>query len=102
MGPGENQRVDIEIVDAGSDKNVYLSKKGIKGESRFAVTAHSEGDIGVCLKNYLDASELQLVCGNRIRQLTTFFLLGVANSGKQYSRVIDLDVDIGADAVDYK
>jgi len=81
MGPGENQRVDIEIVDAGSDKNVYLSKKGIKGESRFAVTAHSEGDIGVCLKNYLDAS--------------------VANSGKQYSRVIDLDVDIGADAVDY-
>ncbi|KAI0074078.1 hypothetical protein K474DRAFT_1665818 [Panus rudis PR-1116 ss-1] len=80
VGPGENQRVDVEIVGSGEHKNTYLSKKGIKGEARFAITAHSEEDVGVCFKNYLDA--------------------GVSPS-KQLSRVIDLDVDIGADAVDY-
>ncbi|TCD64094.1 vesicle coat component [Steccherinum ochraceum] len=81
VGPGENQRVDIEIVDSGADKNTYLHKKGIKGESRFAVTAHSEGDVGVCFRNYLDAN---------------------TPSNKAYfARVVDLDVDIGADAVDY-
>ncbi|KAI0338017.1 hypothetical protein BDW22DRAFT_1338640 [Trametopsis cervina] len=77
VGPGDGQRVDIEIVDSGEAKNVYLSKRGISGESRFAITAHSEdGDVGVCFKNYLDG-------------------------GKPKTRVIDLDVDIGADAVDY-
>lgn len=55
VGPGENQRVDIEIVDSGAEKNTYLNKKAIKGESRFAVTAHSEGDVGVCFRNYLDS-----------------------------------------------
>lgn len=58
VGPGEGQRVDIEIVDSGPEKNVYLSKRGINGEARFAVTAHSEeGDVGVCFKNYLDVCE---------------------------------------------
>ncbi|CAL1699111.1 unnamed protein product [Somion occarium] len=80
VGPGDNQRVDIEIIDAGPHKNTYLSKKGIKGEARFAVTAHSEADVGVCFKNYLDP--------------------GVTGAGR-VSKVIDLDVDIGADAVDY-
>ncbi|EKM57617.1 uncharacterized protein PHACADRAFT_206508 [Phanerochaete carnosa HHB-10118-sp] len=80
VGPGDGQRVDIEIVDSGPEKNVYLSKRGINGEARFAITAHStEGDVGVCFKNYLD----------------------VAEGGQQQKRVIDLDVDIGADAVDY-
>lgn len=55
VGPGEGQRLDIEIVDSGPEKNVYLSKRGINGEARFAVTAHSDdADVGVCLKNYLD------------------------------------------------
>jgi len=80
VGPGEDQRVDIEIVDGGENKNTYLHKKGIKGESRFAVTAHSEGDVGVCFRNYLETG---------------------ASGTKTYARVVDLDVDIGADAVDY-
>ncbi|THH30886.1 hypothetical protein EUX98_g3273 [Antrodiella citrinella] len=80
VGPGDDQRIDIEIVDGGADKNTYLHKKGIKGESRFAVTAHTEGDVGVCFRNYLETT---------------------ASSSKTYARVIDLDVDIGADAVDY-
>ncbi len=58
VGHGDNHRVDIEIVDAGAEKNVYLSKKAIKGESRFAVTAHSEGDVGVCFRNYLEPGSI--------------------------------------------
>ncbi|KAJ3556960.1 hypothetical protein NM688_g1733 [Phlebia brevispora] len=80
VGPGEGQRLDVEIVDSGPEKNVYLNKRGIVGEARFAITAHNdEGDVGVCFRNYLD----------------------VAEGGKPKTRVIDLDVDIGADAVDY-
>jgi hypothetical protein len=79
-----NQRVDIEIVDSSPHKNVYLSKKNLVGESRLAVTSHAEGEIGVCLRNTLD-------------------IIGV--SGREdgsMSRIVDLDVDIGVDAVDYK
>ncbi|KAF8760861.1 hypothetical protein RHS01_00661 [Rhizoctonia solani] len=57
LGPGENQRID---------------KKGLKSETRVAITAHGEGDVG--------------------------FVLQIPWWG---ARVIDLDVDIGADAVDY-
>ncbi|OBZ67628.1 Endoplasmic reticulum vesicle protein 25 [Grifola frondosa] len=81
VGPGDGQRIDLEIIDSSSHKNVYLSKKDVNGEKRFAITAHAEEDIGVCFRNYLDP--------------------GVAVEAKPRSRVIDLDVDIGADAVDY-
>ncbi|KAF9010100.1 emp24/gp25L/p24 family/GOLD-domain-containing protein [Cyathus striatus] len=82
VGPGSNQRVDVEIVDSSSKRNVYLSKKGIKGESRLAVTTHSEGEVGVCLRNWVEGD----VTHDQISKL---------------ARIIDLDVDIGADAVDY-
>lgn len=74
------QRVDIEVVDGSKHNNVYLSKKGIKGETRLAINTHSHADLGVCFKN---------------TQTT--------KSGHAGSSVatIDLDVDIGADAVDY-
>jgi len=74
--------VDIEIVDSGPNRNIYLSKKGIKAESRLAITTHAEGDVGVCLKNYVEGD----VSHDQLGKL---------------SRVIDLDIDIGADAVDY-
>jgi len=54
VGPGANQRVDIEIIDSSSEKNVYLHKKNINGETRLAITAHAEGEVGVCFKNYID------------------------------------------------
>ena len=54
VGPGPGQRVDVEIVDSSPQKNVYLHKKGINGETRLAVTAHAEGEVGVCFRNYLD------------------------------------------------
>lgn len=49
--------MDIEIVDSSPQKNVYLSKKGIKGESRLAITTHGEGEVGVCLRNYIEGGE---------------------------------------------
>jgi len=73
--------VDVEIRDREGDGNVYLSKKDIKAETRLAVTAHAEGDVGVCFTNTLDAS--------------------VHRAGGDFLRVIDLDIDIGADAIDY-
>ncbi|EMD35625.1 hypothetical protein CERSUDRAFT_116347 [Gelatoporia subvermispora B] len=81
VGPGDGQRIDIEIIDSSPQRNIYLSKKNISGEKRFAVTAHSEGDVGVCFRNYLDA--------------------GIGPEQTRRSRIIDLDIDIGADAVDY-
>jgi len=82
VGSGPDQRVDVEIIDSSPQKNVYLHKKGINGETRLAVTAHSDGEVGVCFKNFLDHDV-------------------PADEAKTRSRVIDLDVDIGADAVDY-
>jgi hypothetical protein len=79
----QNQRVDIEVVDSSPKRNVYLSKKDVQGEKRFAVTSHAEGDVRVCFKNFLDWS-----VGEK--------------QGATMNRIIDLDVDIGADAVDYK
>ncbi|KAG8758087.1 vesicle coat component [Serendipita sp. 396] len=82
VGPGASQRVDIEIVDSSPRRNVYLSKRGVNGETRLAVTAHADGDVGVCFKNHLDLGHTQTDAG-------------------KYNRIVDLDVDIGADAVDY-
>ena len=58
VGKGERQRVDIEIVDSSPQKNQYLSKRNINGETRLAVTSHAEGEVGVCFRNYLDKGEL--------------------------------------------
>jgi len=82
VSPGEGQRVDVEIIDSSPQKNIYLSKRDIRGETRLAVTAHVEGEVGVCFKNHMDS--------------------GLSpDKAKNLLRVVDLDVDIGADAVDY-
>jgi hypothetical protein len=76
VSPGLNQRVDIEIIDSSPQKNVYLHKKNINGETRLAITAHAEGEVGVCFKNHLDHGTqyplrlLSLVCG----ELTMVFV----------------------------
>ncbi|SPO26836.1 related to ERV25 - component of the COPII-coated vesicles [Ustilago trichophora] len=74
-----HQRVDVEVVDGSKHNNVYLSKKNIKGETRLAINTHSHADLGVCFKNTQTGKD-----GHNIPEVT-----------------IDLDVDIGADAVDY-
>lgn len=75
-----HQRVDIEVVDGSKHNNVYLSKKNIKGETRLAINTHSHADLGVCFKNTQT---------------------GKNPAGGNPVVTVDLDVDIGADAVDY-
>lgn len=58
VGEGISQRTDIEIIDSSPQRNVYLSKRGINGETRMAVTAHAEGEVGVCFRNYLNTGKL--------------------------------------------
>ncbi|KAF5368898.1 hypothetical protein D9758_002938 [Tetrapyrgos nigripes] len=82
VGPGNGQRVDVDIVDSSPQKNVYLSKRDISGETRLAITTHSEGEVGVCFKNTMTGSSS-------------------ADQAAKMARIVDLDVDIGADAVDY-
>ncbi|CAH7671626.1 expressed protein [Phakopsora pachyrhizi] len=53
---GENQRIDLEVVDGSTHRNVYQSKKDINGETRIAITTHSDADLGVCFTNHLDSS----------------------------------------------
>ena len=49
VGPGPSQRIDIniDIIDSTPQRNVYLSKKDINAETRRAVTAHAERQIGL-------------------------------------------------------
>lgn len=54
VGPGENQRVDVSILDSSESRNVYLSKRGIIGETRLAITTHADGEVGVCFKNHIE------------------------------------------------
>lgn len=82
VSPGPGQRVDIEIIDSMPQRNVYLSKRDINGETRLAVTAHAEGDVGVCLRNWL-SPDVKITMAQNM------------------SRTVDLDIDIGVDAVDY-
>ncbi|CAD6893105.1 unnamed protein product [Tilletia controversa] len=75
-------QLDIEIVDGSHHNNVYLSKKAIRGETRMAINTHSHADLGVCLKNTLS---------KEVRE----------HDAEKHKYLIDLDVDIGAEAVDY-
>lgn len=97
VAPAANMRVDIDILDGSERGNIYLSKKvcpracvlgpwphsnalqDIKGETRLAITTHESADVGVCLTNQL-----------------------IGDTHGPAMRTVDLDIDIGADAVDYK
>lgn len=51
----------------------------MNGEYRMAITTHGEADLGVCFSNII-----------------------IGDTQGKNSRVVDLDIDIGAEAVDYK
>ena len=46
----DQQNVEVRIVDR-THHNVYLNKKGLKGETRLAINTHHNADLGVCLSN---------------------------------------------------
>ena len=100
LTPGDTKmRVDMEIVDGSGSRNIYQAKKGIKGETRMAITTHADADLGVCFKNVLDEGPLSVLCSSFRNSIS---ISGVpASQAHLYVRSIDLDVDIGADAVDY-
>jgi len=79
-GIGYNQRVDAEITDNSSSHNEYGRKRDIDGESRMPFTTHTDADISVCLTNILDDG---------------------FRPDPKYHRTIDLDIDVGAEAIDY-
>ncbi|OJA15662.1 hypothetical protein AZE42_11877, partial [Rhizopogon vesiculosus] len=79
-----SQQVEIENLDSTPHRNVYLLKGDIRGETRLAVTAHGEGEVGVCFKNYLSPTG------------STFVLQMAQNM----TCTIGLDIDIGANVVD--
>ena len=54
IGLGVNQRVDVSIIDSSPSRNIYLSKRDIKGETRLAITTHADGEVGVCFKNHIE------------------------------------------------
>ncbi|KAI9321226.1 emp24/gp25L/p24 family/GOLD-domain-containing protein [Dichotomocladium elegans] len=80
VGAGYNQRVDIEIVDDAEQPNVYAKKKGISGENRNAFNTLADGVISVCFTNVLPDG---------------------FNEQPDYTRSIELDLNLGAEAVDF-
>ena len=68
-GDGDVQNVDVEIVDGSKNNNIYLSKRGVTGETRMAINTHAHADLGVCFKNTLGKSEYEvderLIVGER-------------------------------------
>ncbi|KAI9849837.1 MAG: succinate dehydrogenase assembly factor 2 [Sclerophora amabilis] len=74
---GDGQIVDMHIKDAvGND---YGRPKDIVGEKRMAFTSHADAAFDVCFTN----------------------ILKDGHAGKDASRHIELDIDIGADARDW-
>jgi hypothetical protein len=103
LGPGEGQRVDIEIVDSSPQKNVYLSKRDIKAETRLAITTHADGEVGVCFKNFLHKGPQRCLLYSSAADADPRFSADISSEkATKMARIIDLDVDIGAEAVDYK
>ena len=66
---GTLQRLDMEIIDGSGSRNTYQAKKGLKGETRMAITTHADADLGVCFKNQLDGSESPLSFPRFLREL---------------------------------
>lgn len=96
-----NQRVDMEIIDGSNHRNIYQTKRNVMGETRIAITTHADADLGVCFRNHLDNSE----SGARVFMPVSYIHLWNAEisaaQAPRYKRAIDLDIDIGSEAVDY-
>ncbi|RHZ43932.1 hypothetical protein Glove_801g10 [Diversispora epigaea] len=80
IGTGYNQKIDVEVTDNSDAHNKYGQKRDLDEETRIAFTTHADADISICFINTLDAQ---------------------FQANPQYHRTIDLDVDVGAEAIDY-
>ncbi|CAG8736257.1 15228_t:CDS:2, partial [Acaulospora morrowiae] len=80
VGGGYNQKVDVEVVDNSEARNKYGHKRDVNEDTRLTFTTHADADISICFTNTLDDQ---------------------FPPNPQYHRTIELDVDIGAEAIDY-
>ena len=98
----------MEVVDGSTHRNTYQTKRGVSGETRMAIvrvdaspahadrlqTTHADADLGVCFKNVAEGnpSDADLAkLGKGALEAAYAWLTRAA---------VDLDVDIGADAVE--
>ncbi|GAB5589897.1 vesicle coat component [Umbelopsis nana] len=80
VGEGYNQRVDLEIYDDSESINKYATRRDVGEQgARLAFNTHADAAIFVCFTNTLSDG---------------------FNPGN-YKRTIDVDYDIGAEALDY-
>lgn len=104
------QSLDVQIVDGSHHNNVYWSQKDIRAETRMAINSHADADLGVCFINRLSKSTspacisrlIPPVCNVGKGMPLTHRMLGVMKPHKApYMTSIDVDIDIGAEAIDY-
>ncbi|KAJ2955976.1 hypothetical protein NQZ79_g8117 [Umbelopsis isabellina] len=87
VGEGYNQRVDLEIYDDSDSINKYATRRDVGEQgAKLAFNTHTDASIIVCFTNTL--SEVLIV------------VTGFKNNAG-YKRSIDVDYDIGAEALDY-
>ncbi|KAF1813619.1 emp24/gp25L/p24 family/GOLD [Eremomyces bilateralis CBS 781.70] len=75
---GDGQTLNMHIKDAVG--NEYGRPRDVAGENRYAFTSHANSAFDVCFENVLS---------------------GNAQYGMSPSRMVELDIDIGADAKDW-
>ncbi|CAG8519231.1 11734_t:CDS:2 [Ambispora gerdemannii] len=80
VGVGYNQKVEVEITDNSSAHNVYRKKKETNSDTPIAFTTQADADINICFTNTLADGYYP---------------------DPKYHRTIDLEVDVGAEAIDY-
>lgn len=104
---GYNQRVDLEINDNSPARNQYVKQRDVN-EARLALNTHADADVIICFTNTLSDGTRPLhiffffSSGFLLHWLNhSFFLLIGFNPDSKYKRVIDVDFDVGAEAMDY-
>ncbi|CAG8704608.1 9403_t:CDS:2, partial [Ambispora leptoticha] len=80
VGIGYNQKVEVEITDNSPAHNVYRKRKELNTDTPIAFTTQADAEINICFTNTLDEG---------------------AYPDPKYHRTIDLEVDVGAEAIDY-
>jgi hypothetical protein len=77
--------------------NDYHRPKDVYGENRYAFTSHADSAFDVCFENYLTGSMSTLSPHTSTHPLTSTEVSGNMNP----TRLVELDIDIGADAKDW-
>ncbi|SAM03154.1 hypothetical protein [Absidia glauca] len=80
-GEGYNQRIDLEVSQDGPVPNVYTRKRDLQHSFANAFDTISEGLVTMCFTNTLDEGFVE---------------------SSLYSRWVEVDMNIGAEAMDYK